>query len=559
MSNLLTYLEFRNKQRAIEELDDSMGFSITLGSEIKNNTAKIKLKNDLVSLFPDKTDKYRWVKNVSESKFSIINAKSDEAIPEEPIDIYAIYSDDNSVEERNAAENLLFSSIITKANIKYSETESSIELSCKDRSQVILDRLTSKGNFKKADSWTAPLVVQNLIRSGTDGGSSKPGFDADGNRVSYSKFLVDARTFSEGVVDSGTATSTSTNRLIETGQNFLTTVSVGDWVRNVDTHQYAYVLEVIDNENIRLTKNIITSGNDYEISNGFIQDTRPDATDFPNISFSQIKKPIADSISKVSQVEYTNTEPELSSGSVVKRTMRYFIDRDNRFHWYLPDDTPEHIMKVGVTDAISPDEKGYVIQNIDLTNSVDDTINFIKYKCGEDMENEQITGFSYASFSGSPERKDSLRVWEDIAVGMKQSEAIEGNIVLQTGVIYAYPTTYDPLPNGEDYPSFDSTQDTVPTSDSEYNTIFKREAKIKANSRSGDIFRKAANPKWKGTIQVRGYRFTVGDLIQLTSQPHGIKDIKVRINTIAHQFVAGGWTTQLTVEEDEPVVNKKTS
>ena len=71
--------------------------------------------------------------------------------------------------------------------------------------------------------------------------------------------------YSPGVVDSGTATSTATNKLIQTGQNFLSTVSVGDIVRRTYTATYAEVLAVDSDTQLSLSSDLMTITTAYTI------------------------------------------------------------------------------------------------------------------------------------------------------------------------------------------------------------------------------------------------------------------------------------------------------
>jgi hypothetical protein len=66
-------------------------------------------------------------------------------------------------------------------------------------------------------------------------------------------------------IDSGTTTSTSANKLVQTGQNFLTTVSVGMIVRNTTDGTEASVTAVDSDTTLSLSSDIMTSGEKYVI------------------------------------------------------------------------------------------------------------------------------------------------------------------------------------------------------------------------------------------------------------------------------------------------------
>jgi surface protein len=71
--------------------------------------------------------------------------------------------------------------------------------------------------------------------------------------------------YSPGVVNSGAATSTATNKLIQTGQNFLSTVTVGDIVRRTSAGTYAEVTAVDSDTQLSLSSNLITTTTSYTI------------------------------------------------------------------------------------------------------------------------------------------------------------------------------------------------------------------------------------------------------------------------------------------------------
>ncbi|GAF76346.1 unnamed protein product, partial [marine sediment metagenome] len=282
---------------------------------------------------------------------------------------------------------------------------------------------------------------------------------------------------------------------------------------------------------------------------GFIQDTRPDGTSYPAISFSQINKPVTQSVADLSQVNKTNFVSELSTTLVLKRGMRWFIDNKARFHHYVPSDTPEFVMKVGTSIAISPDTIGHIIHDNELNNETETKINFIIFKAGEDMNGLMIKSFSRAQFSGIPETKESLRNWLELARQMKFEDEVAGNITKDEFDKYNYPGGYPVTP------AWDRQARSV-ANDSAYNTNFIEEAKLRGVEKAQSIFQKQANPRWTGKIQLRGEDFIVGDLIDFTDISKGLNSILLRINAVSHIISnQQGWETTLTVEEDEEEIN----
>lgn len=536
-------------------MDDVESVTITFGSEVKNNSMTVKLKNDPIDIFSDGGSRHRWVSSSGEAIFKAIKATPGQVIDEEIVQAYAKHEELDPTLDVESADNLLMIGVITEGAIPYNANSHMIELKCRDRSSVVLDKLTIPQAYKPTDSsspdtvgWRAPFIVQALLRNGTEADRAGDKFDDNGNIVSNGKYLIDARLFSDGIVDSGTTTSASDRKLIQTGQNFQTTVSRGDWVRNTSTNSYAYVLAVDSDTQLSLSKDIMTSGVAYQISNGFIQDTRINGTAFPLVSFSQINKPVNESVAQLASTEETNTAAELTSTLIHKRSMRWFIDKKNRFHWYYPDDTPELFLKVGTTSAISPDTVGHKIYDVDLRTSVEGNVNFMIYKAGEDMNGLQIKGYKRAAFSGTSNVKDSLREWPRIARQMKWEDEAEGNITKDEFDKYNFPSPY----GGGITPAWDRQERSV-TTDNDYNANFIEEAKLRAESKAQAEFQLHANPRWKGTIQLRGEEISVGDLIDFTSPAHGIKNVPLRVAQVTHNIGSKtGWITSITVEEDEP-------
>ena len=567
MARLQTRLIFTDDQNKAEvingtlvvggtaTIDDAQMVTVNLGSEIKNNNMTVKISNNPVNFFPDGTVQHRWVNDDKTAKFKAIKAKAGDVINEEIIDLYSVYDSINATGEIESNQNFIFSGIITKGKIKWSSQEHSIELNCKDRSVIMLDKLTKPIPIDEDDALAAPAIIQNLVRHATlNYIENATGFNSTGSDALGGQYLIDARLFSESIVDSGTADGTTTNKLIESGQNFTSTVSAGDWVRNTTDETYAYVNSVDSDTQLTLSKDIIVSGEGYEISNGFIQDTRPDGTSFPTITFYKVDKPVTEGISDLSQIEQTNngTETDPDTGAlVVKRGARWFVDSNNRFHWYIPDDTPEHYFKVGQTSAVSPDTVHHIIHEVNLTHETDDNINFIIFKAGEDMDGVQIKSYNRAAFSGAPIVKDSFRDWSHISRELKNREAQAGTISKDDSDKYNYPGSYPATPHW--------TSGTA-ANDSEYNTLFRTEAINRGKAKAHAIFQQRANPRWKGSIIIRGENIIVGDLLDFTSDAHGIQNAKLRVKGVSHTIIPNsGWITSIEIEEDELEAEKAVS
>ena len=65
--------------------------------------------------------------------------------------------------------------------------------------------------------------------------------------------------------DSGTTSSTSSFKLIQSGQNFVSTVNIGDIIKNTTDNTFAVVNTVDSNTQLNLDEDIMTSGETYII------------------------------------------------------------------------------------------------------------------------------------------------------------------------------------------------------------------------------------------------------------------------------------------------------
>ena len=75
----------------------------------------------------------------------------------------------------------------------------------------------------------------------------------------------DNGTYSDNPTETGTTTSTSADKLVDSGQNFLSTIEVGDVVFNSTDGTFANVTSVDSNSELTLDSDIMTSGEVYEI------------------------------------------------------------------------------------------------------------------------------------------------------------------------------------------------------------------------------------------------------------------------------------------------------
>lgn len=561
MPALQVSLKYRRPGLEDTELNDFTKLTVDKGESIKNNKLNITLKNDPVDVLSDGTIRHKYVDNNLDNVFSVIRTDKGQTITEEYIDLYAVYDETSLTSDIEIPENFLFGGIINSCKLDAKNNSHSIELKCADRNNVLMNRTAIPSAISIDDAENAPTQIKTQVRNAASGiPFTAEGFDTNGNLATGNPFYVDARLFSEGILSSGTTTTGSTGRTLKDSLATFQTdgVARGDMVKNEDNYKVAFVVEVVSQTELIISKPIMDndSGDGYKVSDALIQDWRPDGTSFPSIAYSQNNKPVPDVIGELSEIDSLNTFAEQSSaGLVVKQPARWYVNSDRRVVWFIIDDVASLVMKVGVKTLLTGDLTGHIIYNHSLENNQEGNTNFIVYKAGEDMNGKMIRGFKRSPYSGSVEKKDAQRHWLQIAQDMKIQDARAGNITFVEGTDFNYSSTYNPMDGGDTYPAWDEVRDSIPLSDSDYNDLFKRQAKLNADRLSNKIFAKQALPLWKGPIQIRGENREVGELLDFTDTRFGIVNKKLRNKQVTHTIQKSGWTTSLRTEQDEPEQN----
>ena len=86
--------------------------------------------------------------------------------------------------------------------------------------------------------------------------------------VGWGTIVSDIKITDGDVKDSGTADGTTTNKLVDSSQNFLTTIKVGMTVYNTTDSTFTNVTAVDSDTQLTLANDIMTSGESYEIQDG---------------------------------------------------------------------------------------------------------------------------------------------------------------------------------------------------------------------------------------------------------------------------------------------------
>ena len=123
-------------------------------------------------------------------------------------------------------------------------------------------------NIKRIRNFTNLCTTTNINDAGTTN------YDATlisfaAQAVLYSKRALTTSfgtsQYGEGLVDNGTTDGVAANKLIQSGQNFLTTVTVGDVVYNTTDGTYAFVTAIDSDTQLSISVDIMASGEVYRI------------------------------------------------------------------------------------------------------------------------------------------------------------------------------------------------------------------------------------------------------------------------------------------------------
>lgn len=129
------------------------------------------------------------------------------------------------------------------------------------------DVTPNTGNYEPV--LTKPLVFYAIQETGL---TSAKGIKwiSDGTPISLTQYYRPSNTNVRGSnssnpEDSGTTTSAATNKLIQTGQNFITTVSIGDIVLNNTDNTFAAVTAVDSDTQLSISLDIMSSSESFSI------------------------------------------------------------------------------------------------------------------------------------------------------------------------------------------------------------------------------------------------------------------------------------------------------
>ncbi|WP_428743234.1 BspA family leucine-rich repeat surface protein [Tenacibaculum sp.] len=125
----------------------------------------------------------------------------------------------------------------------------------RDLSNWDISNITTMNLFSIANGWTTADYSATLVGWAAQAPSIQTG-------VPLGATLTE---FSEGLVDSGTTDGTTANKLVDSSQNFTTTVTVGDIVYNSTDDTYAEVTAIDSDTQLTIENDIMVSGDNYRV------------------------------------------------------------------------------------------------------------------------------------------------------------------------------------------------------------------------------------------------------------------------------------------------------
>jgi len=284
-----------------------------------------------------------------------------------------------------------------------------------------------------------------------------------------------------------------------------------------------------------------------------IQTKRINNSNFPIVPMAKVYKPIYEWIDDLSTIESTNNFDGRDTGlptdseenPVQRRKMRYFVDKDNNFRWFYPDNDVDYTIQIGNVASIKDD-----IKNYSLKKSTFDVVNFVIYNGGMDLYGAGTLSYYFHESTTSKQLMSKYKAYNEVALILINEEIRSGNLVENTTGSFTFQgNRYDAKAYGGG--GFTTGWGATVTSNDSYNTALRTEIDKKCKSRARALSSKRSSPRWKGSITIKGRNFLAGELINLTSRVHGINGVDVRINSLTHTISKSGWLTSVEVEEDE--------
>jgi hypothetical protein len=492
-------------------LDDVVSVNITKSDELRNSRMEVVLRND---------------QNLSRDYLSsgLLSFNT-----EQQIDFYVRYDNDGAGLENYSLNYLLFSGRVVEFDVEVEERRTILTLKCADSSYIALNRI-----WIGVENDTPPNLLVKIARFINQNIADPRKRIVAIQEKAVTNIAVDG-------VCTCTAHGINDGEPVVLYSSTTTPSADGRWLAGSVTAN-----------SFRLKDSITGAYASFSSSGtatlGGIQAVDSNGNPYTVVEISKVAKPAYEIYQELSQPGFTKEVSGIPN--------RFHVDKNNSLRWFYPEDTVKHVVFEGLTTPqtatyVHPvtgatetyaDTRGHEVVKIKMTYAVYDVVNFIIYKAGQDLNNEQITFFAYQDGSGVPVSKDAFRSWEDIARELKDREAARGNITFNKNDEFTIAVSSGTTSWGVAY-----------SSDNDYNDKFILECIRLATARAQAEFDLTGNPRWQGSIELRGeHSFDVNDTLVFTSTRNGIRNKFMRITSVKHNISNAGWFTTIDTKEEVP-------
>lgn len=463
-------------------ITDSIDMNVGRGLDIKNNILILRLKNPSISFNSDGDINHRYVDTEGNIKFE----------EQDQIKVYLKYTDNMADVESDvwdpnsltepSASDLKGVYYVIEFNVEQNIKGAPIKLKCADKCYILFSKLLARP-FLESEGLNAPHILQKVVRFSCQ---NQDGVYFGTGEDAGAIYDIDAKLVSEG---------------------------------------------------------------------GFIQDTRKSTTEkgganavttFPTISMAKVWKPVYEWVNELSQIENLNTAAELVGDVVYGRPFLYYVDEENRFHWFETDDTVAegNTITIGTTTGIY----GYK-----LDKKVFDTINFIIYRGGSNLYGKGTLNYFVEETSNIKTLRMRVIAMTDIALQLIKTEIDLGNLILDnTQTVFTY--------EGNNYKAdaYGFTTgwgaDSTAFDDDAYNDSLETQIFKEGEIRARSLTKGLAHARYKGSISRKGTIQTVGALLNVTNRNTGQVSELIRVMDVRDTVNKKGWVTDMEMEQDQKAI-----
>lgn len=518
-----------------ETFEDVQGITIRRTSEASASTAEITLANPIYKTLSDTTLINKYVGDDKLIKFN----------EGDIVKIYLAYdTSTRSIDTSRTSADLMMTAEISEIEVNVDTKKSTIKLRCIDKTYTMLNKLWAF-NYDNSISFTAPEIVQDVVRQISDDHNDLTAYDGSGNFVSGGIYAIDARLV-------------SSNGFIEDtrpdGSVFPTAI-----IAKTYKPAYEFLLDASKPENTNTTAELDTGNPPADRSYVFYVD------ELNRLHWFYPRDAVSTTLngainSSVTTITLTSTSGLPLVGRIVieNEWVDYTGVSGNNLtgcsRGVANTTAAAHSTGVVVSNRIviiaGNTSTGFNVLSYKLTKKTFDIVNMVIFNAGKDLNGSGILSYFYDENTESKELKMVYKPYTEISKELIQAEIDAGNLIKDDTTPGEF--VFD---NGHFYTNdtynFATTWGTTVTSDTTYNTAVRDQAESIGKSRAENLTHRRGSPRWKGSIDLEGIKFNPNDLIRFTSSAAGIYNQELRIKQVTHQIDKSGWFTTIDVEEDE--------